>query len=377
MENILKNLILFFILIFFNNIYAVDCNLKNARVSYSYQPLNQAGTTYFVVGNLEKQIQIPIRESNSSTELANSLKKSYADKDIFLNLKLEPYMCEVVMNAEKYQSYLVRPNEIVSTSISHTHSVDCIECMTFNYAPLNVKIPPMKEMQNILDKSAGFSPEKINLVSHLLIDLFERMNNKTPNANSLVFTVSLFKVLEALKVSNIDRDQLQYLVSKFKDQLSPEQYNLLNVIFNKVDKIAFTHSNDTQSSLKIETVDNKPIIIKNNDIPVLDQQTREYINKYFNNIEIASGTSMSFIDQKPMDKSTNSRLAELEYKSFIVPTVVEVNGIVVAGQFPILGSITVTPKKLDVNIDSQIPVKADVGFKKGFLGMTYTFNLNN
>lgn len=373
----MKYLILLFILIFFSNLYAAECTLKNARVTNSYQPANQTGTTYFVVGNLERQIQIPIKEPNSYTELTNSLKKSYDDKGIFLNLKLEPYICGVVMNAEPYQSYLVKPKEITSTVISHSHSVDCIECMIFNNAPINIQIPPMKEMQNILDKSAGFSPEKINLVSHLLIDLFERMNYKTPNANSMVFTVSIFKALETLNVSNIDRDQVQYLVSKFKYQLSPDQYNLLKVIFNKVDKIAFTHSSDTQSTLKIETVDNKPITIKNNDIPVLDLQTKEYINKYINNIEIANGTSMSFTDQKSIDKSTNSKLAELEYKSFIVPTVVEVNGIVVSGQFPILGNITVTPKKLDVNIDSQTPVKADVGFKKGFLGMTYTFNLNN
>lgn len=376
-EVFLKKIICILTLVLFNNLYASDCILKNARVSYVYRPASQAGSTYYVVGNLDRQIQIPIKESTNNSELANALKKSDGDKDIFLNFKLEPNICATVMKAEAYQSYLIMPEQIKSTVISHNNSVDCVECTTFNNAPISIRIPPMKEMRNILDKAAGFSPDKVDLVSHLLVDLFERMNSKTPNANSLVFSVSLFKVFQALNVSSIDHEQLNYLVTKFKDQLSSDQYKLLQVIFNKVDKIVFTNKGDFQSELKILTVDKKPISIKNNDIPVIDQQTRDYINKYFNNIEIANDTTMAFSDKAIINKSTSSRLVDLENKTFVAPTTVAINGITVAGQFPILGGITVTPLKLDVDIDSQIPIKADVGFKKGFLGFSYTFNINN
>jgi hypothetical protein len=49
----------------------------------------------------------------------------------------------------------------------------------------------------------------------------------------------------------------------------------------------------------------------------------------------------------------------------------------VTGQFPVIGEIQVKPQELNVDIDSDAPVKANVGFKKGFVGLSYTFDLNN
>jgi hypothetical protein len=236
-------------------------------------------------------------------------------------------------------------------------------------------------MRKILDIAVGFSHENVNLASVLLVHLFERMNTKTPNANSLVFTVSLFKALEVLNVKSINRDQLQYLALRFKQQLPAPQFALLQSILNQIDTINFNRDTQGKVVVRLATTSGKTITLGANDIPVADQSGRAMLQKYFNKIEIENGTSMVFADQKrdvsPKGQSRNQGLNDVELKAFATPTTVTVQGINVNGQFPIIGGVSIKPQELIVDIDSATPVKANVGFKKGFFGMSYTFDLNN
>ncbi|MBC7713725.1 MAG: hypothetical protein H7177_10315 [Rhizobacter sp.] len=358
---------------------AVDCNLKNARVRYSHR-YPDLKTTYFQVANLAKSIQIPITDAAINSDLGKMLASSNSNKDVFLNLNLAANICNQIMTSEDYEEFLVMPSSVKATRTITSTAVDCIDCASIAHAPVNLQLPSMKDMRSILDKAAGFSPENINMTSLMLIHLFERMNNKTPNANSLVFTVSLFRALELLKVKTINKDQLQYLASRFKEKLPREQFAMLQKILKQIDSLNFNHSNDGTVGVSIATIAGRPITLTASDIPAADESSREMLKKYFNKVEIQHGTSMVFTDKKALDPlrvKRNAGLNPLEVKSFATPTVVAVQGIKVSGQFPVLGGIDITPKELDIDIDSDAPVKANVGFKKGFVGLSYTFDLNS
>lgn len=357
---------------------AVDCNIKNARVKANYR-FDEMKTTYFEVGNLSKRIQIPVKDSELNNDLGKLLKSSDANKDVYLNLNLAPSICNQIIKGEDYQEFLVFPKDVKVTKASLSMAVDCVECTNLRNAPINIQLPSMKDMRNILDKSAGFTTENINLTSLMLVHLFERMNNKTPNANSLIFTVSLFRAFEALKVKTINKDQLQYLASRFQDSLPRDQFLLLKTILGKVDAISFNRNSNGSVAVNLSTTGAKTVTLTGKDIPVADPSARQMIEKYFNRVEIENNTSMIFADKKlSNEKQTrNVGLNNLEVQSFATPTTVSVQGIKVTGQFPVIGEIQVKPQELNVDIDSDAPVKANVGFKKGILGLSYTFDLNN
>lgn len=382
MINLKYNFILIAILLIklLPNAYASDCNLKNARVVYSHRDA-ATKTTYFRLLNLEKGIQIPITDDNLNSPLAIMLKKSETNKDVFLKLSLVPGICKQVLQSENFQEFLIFPNLISSSKISYTTVVDCINCISLINAPITIALPKMEEMQKILDTSVGFSHENVNLASVLLVHLFERMNSKTPNANSLVFAVSLFKAFEVLNVKSIDRNQLQYLALRFKEQLHPTQFALLQSILNQIDRITFNRDTQGKVVVKLATSSGNSISLGPNEIPVTDRGGREMLQKYFNKIEIENGTSMVFVDQKrsitSKAPSKNEGLNDVEIQAFATPTTVIVQGINIKGQFPIIGGVSIKPQELIVDIDSATPVKANVGFKKGFFGMSYTFDLNN
>jgi hypothetical protein len=147
---------------------ALDCNIKNARVKSSYR-YDNIKTTYFEIGNLSKRIQIPVQDSALNTDLGKLLKSSDTNKDVYLNLNLAPNICNQVMKGEDYQEFLVFPANVKATKGSHSLAVDCVECTNLRNAPVNVQLPSMKDMRNILDKAAGFSPENINLTSIMLV----------------------------------------------------------------------------------------------------------------------------------------------------------------------------------------------------------------
>ena len=357
---------------------AVDCNIKNARVKANYR-FDEMKTTYFEVGNLSKRIQIPVKDSELNNDLGKLLKSSDANKDVYLNLNLAPSICNQIIKGEDYQEFLVFPKDVKVTKASLSMAVDCVECTNLRNAPINIQLPSMKDMRNILDKSAGFTTENINLTSLMLVHLFERMNNKTPNANSLIFTVSLFRAFEALKVKTINKDQLQYLASRFQDSLPRDQFLLLKTILGKVDAISFNRNSNGSVAVNLSTTGAKTVTLTGKDIPVADPSARQMIEKYFNRVEIENNTSMIFADKKlSNEKQTrNVGLNNLEVQSFATPTTVSVQGIKVTGQFPVIGEIQVKPQELNVDIDRDATVKANVGFKKGILGLSYTFDLNN
>jgi hypothetical protein len=371
-------LVLLLLTVISQNAFALDCTIKNARVRYSNRN-NDSKVTYFWVGNLNKSIMIPISEGEMGSELGKALKKSDGNKDFFINLTLAPAICNSVMTAEEYRSFMIFPQNLTSVVASQSSASDCVDCVNFKNAPIAISLPPMSDMKRILDKSAGFSSENVNLTAALIVHMFERMNNKTANANSLVFSVSLLKALEALKVKTINKDQLQYLAMRFKEQLAPDQFNLLQKIFKQLESLNFDRDSNGQLKVSLTTTNAKPIVLVANDIPVATPADREMVKKYFEKVEIADKTSLVFTDKKISEasKAKSAKLNEIEIKSFVTPSTVNIEGIKVFGQFPILGGVMVNPEVLTIDIDDVIPAKAKVSFKKGILGMSYTFDLNN
>lgn len=368
----------FFLFAFANIAFSADlnCNLTNMRVS-SAQKYDHSKTVYYTVGNLNKNIMIPISEIDNS-ELAKAIRNSNINKDVFINIQLDSTICKQVISAASYQSFLIWPANIKSSKLSYTSAVDCVDCVTFKNAPIALQLPVMSEMKRILDKSAGFSTENINAASLMLIHLFERMNTKTPNANSLIFTVALFKAFETLKVKAINQEQLQYLALRFKDQLPKDQFLLLQKIMSQIAQINFRRDNKSQTVVQLATVNGKPISLSADDIPA-DPSARAMLREYFNKVVIENDTSMVFTEKEltTAKLTRNKTLNNLEVQAFGTPVNVAVSGLVVSGKFPVIGGIAISPKEFIVDIDSSVPVQAKVGFKKGFVGMSYTFDLTN
>jgi hypothetical protein len=357
---------------------AFDCRLKNARVSNHYE---RNSKIYYIVSNLGKKIHIPINELDKKSELLKALKKSEMDKSLFLTLQLDDSICEGVMTTVEPRGFEVAPQKINSTFISNSTSTDCIECNSYLHAPIAIKLPPFSDMNDILARSAGLSPDKIHIMSNLLKHLFERMNNKQFMANSLVFTVSIFKAFEALNVKEINQDQLMFLAEKFKEELTPMQGKLLDKIYRQIDSLKIIKIDNNSSEVTIVTKSKKPITILGNDIPTLDNETKEYMDKHFHKVDIDNNTKLTFTNQKSSNElksqKANQTLNDIEVHAIVNPTNVAISGIKVLGEYPIVGNFTGTPKIIDIDIDDKVPAKAKVDFSNGFIGFSYTFDLDN
>lgn len=365
---------------FLNNAFALDCTLLNARVNYTYKS-SEENTTYYWIDNLKKIIRVPVSDSHSNTDLAKALKSSSANKDVFINMQLESNACHLVLKSKERPGVLIFPDFIKSITTSYSSSIDCIDCITFKNIPMNLILPPMIEMKNIFSKSAGLSPQNINRASILLIHLFERMNHKTPNANLLIFTVALFKTFEVLQVKSLNNTQLEYLSSQFKELLPTNQYALLQMILKQIAGIHFTRDNLGKIVVQLSTIDRKTISLSGSDFPVANEGARQMLQKYFNRMEIEHGASLVFTNNKmsnnSLQRNKNQGLNQLEVQTFVTPSNAGLQGIQISGQFPVIGEMAITPADLIIDIDSSIPVKTHVNFKKGFMRMSYTFNLDN
>lgn len=360
-------------------IFSDECPLKRARVNYS---LRENNLKYYWVGNLDRQIIVSIPDRESNSQLAKNLQASDADTSVFLNLQLDNRICNQLRTVPRG---LFLPTDYVKkislAPNKSAESTNAMMCTTLVNAPLAMTLPSISEMRKILDKAAGLSSEKVEMTANMIVHLFERMNTKTINANGVIFMISLFRAFDLLGLEKINHDQLEYLTATFKEKLEPNEFQLLEKIMAQVDSISFSRNKAGNLKVSLNSVGGKTITLNGKDIPTHDEATQKTLEKYFNKIEIANGTSMEFNDSKvqinPLKDKKDAGMSAFEINSISKPSTVTINGIRIAGQFPIIGGISVNPKKLDVDIDQKTPVKASVGFKKGFINLSYTFDLNN
>jgi hypothetical protein len=172
-----------------------------------------------------------------------------------------------------------------------------------------------------------------------------------------------------------------FLTEKFKEELTPSQGKLLDKIYRQIDSLKITKIDNNSSEVTIVTKSKKPITILGNDIPTLDNETKEYMDKHFHKVDIDNNTKLTFTNQKSSNElksqKANQTLNDLEVHAIVNPTNVAISGIKVFGEFPIVGNFTGTPIKIDIDIDDKVPAKAKVDFSKGFVSLSYTFDLDN
>lgn len=371
----MKSWVIFLVFLFVSfPVFSEVCTYERLRVS-KYSKID--GIPYYSLNNLDYRFIIGIDEKYLGSDLAKKLNASDNDSALFLNITLN-HACK----AEIYFLNRITPGEVKNINSTTTlNTLTNPECIKLKSPPVQVDLPPISSMKKILDQAAGFSPEKVEMTTNMIIRLFSRMNPKTTSANTLALMVSLFRAFDLLGVDTISNEQLKYLTATFKDFLPSSQYKLVEAIFSQIHSLAFSKTAAGDTMLTLNNIGNKSIILTGKDFPVPNEEVRKALEKYFQKLEFHHGASMVFKESKEIEsnlkKEKNQMLTSFEIKTISRPTIVTVSGIeITATNIPMFGNINISPTALDVDIDQKAPVGAKVKFKKGPFSYSHTFELD-
>ncbi len=266
-------------------------------------------------------------------------------------------------------------DSIVKIEQSLPRNYSCAKCLDFDGAAVPFAFPDRADWNAFYDKGLRFTPAEVDQVFILKAKILERMRNNTILANGIAFYFNLFKVLSDQGVTELDEDGLNYLLATFRKMITPSDYNRLLRVYKKIRRL--TLKREKQSlKLMIETKDGQPLIFTGGDIPALDSSTRAMIDKYFKHIVIQHQAMISIEDQKiSTNVIANKGLSAKDVNLLATSSISKVSGLEITGNFPVIGEVKASIKKVEIDLDSSTPAKVGIGFKK-FVEIPFTFNLD-
>ncbi|WP_419168482.1 hypothetical protein [Halobacteriovorax sp.] len=339
--------------------YWNSCHLNNLRVN---NVLEHEGKLYIGFENLEDKSGLVFDKNAQLTQKEESIKQmllwAAQSKNNYFDLELDAYACRVIeMNKGTAQVYHDKSSAL--SSIKSDKNEGCICDVTNTSTPTMFMLPTMNEIGDILEHMAGFNDEQIANFQGAMLDMFANMNPQRSQANSMALPLILLEKISLMGVEKISNTQLAYLVGTFQDQLKPKELELLEDIVNQIDNIEFKKDRKGNTVVKLNTF-NGDIKIRSEDIPMNTQEQREALAETLHYAEIEDGATLIY-------EKTDGDIGR--YKK------VEIDGIKVEGNFPVIGNLRITPRRATINLDDDdVPAQVKVSFKK-LVSVPWTFDI--
>ncbi len=339
--------------------FGSSCHINNARVNYVQE---HEGKLYIGFENLRDKSGLVFNNAQQLTPTQESIKEmllwASQSKHRYFDIELGGYACALI-SANRGTSQVYLSSEEAISSIKSDKNDGCICDVTNTSTPTMFMLPTMNEVGDILEHMAGFNDEQIAIFQGAMLDMFANMNPQRSQANSMALPLILLEKISLMGVEKISNTQLAYLVGTFQDQLKPKELELLEDIVNQIDNIEFKKDRKGNTVVKLNTF-NGDIKIRSEDIPMNTQKQREALAETLHYAEIEDGATLIY-------EKSDGDIGR--YKK------VEIDGIKVEGNFPVIGNLRITPRRATINLDDDdVPAQIKVSFKK-LVSVPWTFDI--
>lgn len=363
-NNLMKILILAMCTILIStSIYAESCRLSDVRISYVYDGKDQAGNSVAYIGfkNFETAAGVYFdkdKMNSENQELFNFLMDQSKSKKNFFDIKFSGYACAMIkINKTKNTQYFFAPEVEGFARSSGEINPNCDR--SYNATPTMFMLPTMEEFDDILSHVAGFNKSQVKEFQDGMLEMFLNMNPQRPQANTIALPVILFEKLSLLGLKKISNDQMKYLISTFEDDLSTDELNLLDDIISQIRNINFSKDKKGNTVVRIETF-RGDIQLNAQDIPTENKEQKKILEETLHHLKINNGAKIVYHET---DKNVGLKKE------------IEVRGIDVVGDFPVIGRVKISPREASIDLtNDDVPAEVKVKFKKG-ISLYWTFDI--